>query len=165
MTPHQLRALDVFREYADAGFSPTAREVGLRLSLSTSTARDVLNKLVESGHLNREHGKRRGLSIAGRPDVRLASTDALTAELARRGQFVERRAPQPRASRGRQSCAADTCGIAVPRGHLFCRTHWFKLPRELQSAIMGAFRAQDVPLYQELVGRARDIADNCGSVM
>lgn len=165
MTPHQLRALDLFREYADAGFSPTAREVGTRLSLSTSSARDVLNRLVESGHLNRERGKRRGLSLADRPDLRLASTAALAAELKRRGKDGALYRPQPRASRGRQSCTADTCGIAVQPGHLFCRAHWLRLPDDLRRSIFAAFKAGDTRRYQELVARARDIADNCGSVM
>ena len=164
MTPQQLKALDFFREcQLRGGVTPTVRELARCLSLaSTSSAQRLVDRLVASGHLLREPNKARGLRVAEMPDLRLAPTDALRAELARRGETLDAlRAPARRAYGRKASCAADTCGAEVPFGHLFCRPHWFSLPRDLQEGLKQANARGDRDQYQELLVQARDIADGC----
>lgn len=167
MTPLQLQVLDYVRELSDGGISPSVRQIAARIGAkSPSTAQRVIEGLVRDGHLARRPGSTRSLRLADQPDLRRATSDALRAELARRGETTEAlRVPEARAYGRRISCAADTCGIAVQRGHLFCRTHWFALPDDLRAGILGAFRARDTARYQQLVGQARDIADGCTGVI
>jgi len=167
MTPQQQRTLDLVRLYSENGLALSYREIAQQMSLSsTSAVARLVDRLVASGHLTRSPGRARSLALAGCPDLSIATTSALRAELARRGE-AERapRAPERRATRGQPTCAADTCGTAVQRGHLFCYRHWSALPRELQSRIFAAHRAGDTKRYQQLVGEARDIADACRGVL
>lgn len=167
MTPRQIEVLDLVRELGDHGLTPTVRQIGERVGISSpSGVQRVLDALVREGRLERTPGTPRSLRVAGRPDLRLASTNALRAELARRGETLEALSTaEPRAYGGRASCAADTCGAAVQRGHLFCRTHWFRLPARLREDILAAFARRDTARYQELVAQARDIADGCGGAL
>lgn len=168
MTPRQLEVFEFFREcQLRGGVTPTRRELQRRFQLaSLSSIQRLIDALVASGHLVREPGKSRGLRVADMPDLRLAPTDALRAELARRGETLDAlRAPSRLAYGRKPACAADTCGAEVPFGHLFCRPHWFALPRDLREALKQANARGDRERYQELLFQARDIADGCPGVM
>lgn len=56
-----------------------------------------------------------------------------------------------RRCRGKSMCDAPGCSVAITRGKLMCRDHWFALPRPLREAIGSAWRE----------GRIRDWSANC----
>ena len=164
MTDLQLRTLEFIREQlAATGGSPTIAEIDGHLG-TRRRANDLVTALVRMGKLTREHGKPRSLQLAGVPDVRLIDDATLRSEAARRGFTMEGlQAPQRLAfGRGAVSCASDCCQVEVPRGHLFCRPHWFDLPESLRTEILAAFRANDAARYGDAVSRARDLID-CGA--
>lgn len=166
MTPRQLEALDYVRSLAEHGLSPTMQQIAQALGMaSKSGAHRVVTSLVASGHLKRKPNRQQSLTLPDLPDLRSAPSDLLRAELARRGEALDQPAPIVGGWRGRVTCAADTCGMTVPRGHLFCRRHWFKLPLQLRDDILRTHASRDRARYQELVAEARDIADACGGVL
>ena len=162
MSPLQLKLLDWVRPLLQEGLSPTLQQIADGLELSNkSRAHGLVASLIASGHLTRVPNKPRSLALAGVPDLRAAPSDFLRAELARRGEALVE--PAGRRATGQQvTCAADTCGMAVQRGHLFCRRHWFALPHQLRDDLLRAHAARDTRRYQHLVAEARDIADACG---
>lgn len=164
MTPRQLRTLDFVREMLANGISPSVREIAKCLNLTVSGTQAHIQALVEAGALERGPNKVRNLRLPGIPDMRTIPSEVLAAELARRGMTLaslDTRAPR---AVGRQvTCAADTCGAVVQRGHLMCRRHWFTLPPKLRTDILGAFGRKDVEAYQHHVATARDLIDGCGA--
>lgn len=40
---------------------------------------------------------------------------------------------------GQGTCAA--CPASIPKGHLMCRTHWFRVPMDLRGRVLGALDA------------------------
>lgn len=166
MTPRELQTLDYIRLRLENGVQPTFREIANSLNLSgPSYAFRLVEGLIERGHLYRAPGRHRSLTLPGMPDLKAATSDALRAELARRGELIETRERHLPAYGRAASCAADTCGAAVRRGHLFCRPHWFALPHPLRDDILRAHAARDTRRYQTLVAEARDVADACGGVL
>jgi hypothetical protein len=49
--------------------------------------------------------------------------------------------------------------MQVKPGQLFCLTHWRAIPHDLQRGILAAHRRRDIVDYEQLLTRARDIAD------
>ncbi len=172
MTPNQQEALDFIRERIDvAQLSPTLEEIANRVRVSRAGAWKIVGALEEQGYLRRRTGKRRGIELAGRVDLRAVGTNAILAELARRGVTTgaltrpERRAFR----RGDVTCAADCCDIVVKRGHAFCLGHWRSISPGTQRALLASHRQAvdsgdpvDATRYQEVFGRARDEASSCG---
>jgi hypothetical protein len=167
MSPHQVQTLDFVRErIAGAGYCPTYREIAAEVGTTPSYAHRLVAELVDAGKLRRRPGARRGLELADRADLRGVPSDALRDELARRGETLGALSREPRAYGRNPGCAADTCGAAVERGHLFCRTHWFALDRDLRDGLLTAHsRARrtrspaDASAYQALLTQARDAID------
>lgn len=159
MTPRQLEVLDWVREFiADSGVAPTVRMVAERFDCGVSSAHRMLGELIAAGKLGRRSGKDRALFVPDLPDMRVVPTDSLVAELKRRGVAVigERRMAY---GRGARTCSADTCGEAVKVGMLFCRRHWFMLPRDLQDGLKRTHNAGEALRFQALLTTARDIVD------
>lgn len=168
MTPRQLEALDFVRDRITlAGFAPTVREIGRHLGISSpSSVARLLEGLSDAGHIRLANGRHRGIELAGQPDLRAASIDAIRAELARRGETLESLQAQSSVGMARHAaCAADTCGVRVQPGRLFCLTHWRALPGDLQRDLLAAHRRRDLRRFQELLVQARDIADGCGGAL
>lgn len=162
MTPNELQALDLIRErLAVAGFAPTYRELATEIGVTLSGAHRCVDALVDAGAVKRIPAKSRGLAIADLPDMRPVPTDVLRAELARRGiSFAALNPAAPRAIGHEVTCAADTCGTVVQRGHLMCLTHWRALPlalrdRILRNNVRGSERA-----FTAAVTEARDLIDS-----
>ncbi len=42
----------------------------------------------------------------------------------------------------KHTCHFPTCSTACPPRHLFCRDHWYAVPREKRDAVNNAFRAR-----------------------
>jgi hypothetical protein len=161
MTPVQQRVLDAVRNLVvESACRPSLRELADYLDMGLSQTHSIVDALVRSGHLTRDPGRPRSLGVPDAPDLRSVSTSAIRAELARRGLTFEALAPKATIARGTaRSCAADTCGHAVDPGQLFCRDHWFKLPRDIQDGIRQAYARRDTGRYQDLVAEARDLCD------
>lgn len=78
-------------------------------------------------------------------------------------------------SRPTVTCAANGCGIAVKRGMLMCKGHWFSLPKPLRDNVWRTWRRafnaeyrvgidpetrlRDIAAYREAVRAARDYLD------
>jgi len=164
MTPVQLRAFDFVRDrLTEGGFSPTIKELAEELSVTESRAGDIVAALVRMGKLNKVRGSSRGLEIAGEPDLRLAGTGALQAELARRGVTMAALKEKPVPIGAGRACAATFCRRRVAPGKLYCREHWFRLPHDLQREILGAFSRRDEQAYGEAFRRAQDLLEGCAS--
>lgn len=161
MTPFQQRALDFVRHrITEVGHAPLRREIADHLRISDSGATDVIRSLEQLGKLRRTNAGSRNLELADQPDLRMAGSSALRAELMRRGEILEGLgAPRGLAPGTTKHCAADSCGASVPIGHLFCRAHWWKLPARLQDDIKDAHARRDRRRYQSAIAEARDIAD------
>lgn len=43
------------------------------------------------------------------------------------------------AGHGKHACMPGQCPVMVPNSQLFCRTHWYKLPRALRNAVNAAW--------------------------
>lgn len=162
MTPHELQALDLIRErIAVAGFAPTYRELAAEIGVTLSGAHRCVDGLVCIGAVKRTPAKSRGLMIADLPDMRPVPTDVLTAELARRGVSLSALNPAaPRAIGHEVTCAADTCGTVVQRGHLMCWAHWRVLPLELRNRILRSNSTRNQRAFEHAVTEARDLIDN-----
>jgi len=164
MTPGQLQVLDCVRDMLTYDVSPSVRDIANACDISVSQAHGRIAALVDCGALERGAGKQRNLKLVGVPDLRAIPTDAIRAELARRGVILDALSTRTRRAVGHEvTCAADTCGAVVQRGHLFCRDHWFKLDEGLRHRILRAFADKDVSTYQRLVAQARDEIDGCGA--
>lgn len=162
------------RELADAGISPSYRDIAANTGLNVGAAYKLVRGLTEARHLEHTAGKHRSIRPVGHIDLRAVPAGQLRAELARRGETLDAMRTGPIAtgrSARRQSgiCAADTCGAVVPFGHLMCRTHWFALPQTLQEQLKRAHAQAcrtnsnvDIARYQRLLTKARDVADGCG---
>jgi hypothetical protein len=160
MSPLQMQVLEAVREHvAGMGFSQTRAELAEQLDVTPGTVDHLIEALIRHGQLTRLSGQARNLRIAGQPDLRLVDTASLKAELARRGETLDALTTRELPNYAGKSCAADSCQAEVRRGQLFCRTHWFSLPRDLREAILQAHRRRDLARYQELLTRARDLID------
>lgn len=87
LTPNELRALDFIRDRISAqGTAPTLEEIADALGMySRSNAHRIVESLVRHGLLIKAPGRLRGLALAAGPRLFNVPTDALRAELARRG--------------------------------------------------------------------------------
>lgn len=162
MTPFQLRALDFVRDrITELGFSPTVTEIARHLGVSYASAHQAISALVRGGSLEREPHKQRGLRMPGTIDLRQAATTDLRLELARRGVTLESLAPAPRLAFDRKTtCASYFCGELVPRGHLFCKRHWFTLPRGLRDSLVKACIVdRDEIAFEQAMTRAHDVIE------
>lgn len=161
MTPLHARVLDNVREaIAVGGLTPTIADVAKLTDTPYGTALYAVRALVEAGLLAKEKSGR-GLRLADAPDLRGVSTDELAGELARRGvtlASLDRTAPR---ALGRVvTCAADSCAVAVERGHLMCRQHWFALPPTLRERITRSNARRDRDAFARAVTEARDLIDS-----
>lgn len=141
------------RKRIEAGVGFTYQEVGDKIGMSAPGVWSHVQALVGEGQL-----VKRGQTIVlpGFVDLTGVPTDALRAELARRGVTMEAlEAPKLWWDEGR-SCAANHCQERVKRGMLMCRAHWFALPVKYRSDIMNAWGARNMEAYQEAVERARN---------
>ena len=159
MTPQQLAALDFIRfEITTFGLAPSIEEIAAKLNVGKSGAHRVVSALVAAGKLKHHRFVARGIDLADHPDLRLVDSQAMRAELARRGETVEalaKRGPIP--AKWNPGCAADGCQEPVTYGHLMCRRHWFMLPRGLQDALKAASARGDRGRFGELLVKARDL--------
>jgi hypothetical protein len=162
VSPNELQALDLIRERLSvAGYAPTYRELAAEIGVTLSGAHRCVAALVEAGAVKRTPSKTRGLAVVDLPDMRTVPTDVLRAELARRGvSFAALNPAAPRAIGHEVTCAADTCGTVVQRGHLMCLTHWRVLPHELRNRILRSNAARDQHAFGLAVTEARDLIDN-----
>lgn len=144
MTPAQLRVLDYVRDHiAVSGFAPSIEEICRDVGLAgKGHAHKLVEQLVSGGYLLKAPGKKRGLSLADTPDMRGIDSAVLLAELRRRGlvpgAFVE---DMPRRVAGAVSCAVNSCGTPVERGHLFCREHYWAISEETRKRLFKTHRA------------------------
>lgn len=162
MTPALVKTLDMVRTRIEStGYAPTLDEIAEATGATKSRVHARIADLDRRGKLRKISNRARGIELAEVPDMRTVPSDLLRAELARRGETLSALSTGERRAYGRRavSCAADSCGIEVPKGHLFCRRHWFGLPLDLRQTILRTFAARDVNAYQDAVARARDIAD------
>ncbi|MDE0880529.1 MAG: hypothetical protein OSB00_17995, partial [Sphingomonas bacterium] len=114
--------------------------------------------------------RQRGLALTGEPDLRRASLDAIKAELARRGETLDALCrEEPRAYGRMPSCRVDSCGVAVERGKVMCRTHWFAVPHDLRGDLLASYSrarrtrsSDDARRYQDLLTEAADAAERGG---
>ncbi len=156
MTPLQLRALDFIREHVSAlGFSPTLKEIAEHCQIAPGGAPDLVRGLEQGGFIRRNSGKNRNIEVVGQIDLRTVETDALRAELARRGFTLDSLVERPMLADRGAPCAHDRCDQRVSRGKLFCRPHWFAIPQDVRDAIFRAHRAGDVHAYGDNIERAR----------
>lgn len=61
------------------------------------------------------------------------------------------------------TCAATRCGARVEKGQIFCRDHWFSLPKGLRTSLWTTFRHRLAQDYGALVRRAIDMIDERGA--
>lgn len=173
MTPTQAAVLDYYRErITRGGFVPTQVEAGQHFGVSTMRINTILRRLEEAGHLVRTPGKVRGVELAGAVSLVGVSSDAMRAELARRGELLDALNGSERVWLGRPrsygagsgTCAADGCQMEVKRGHLMCLEHRRAIPFKLQQRILTTHAAArrsrspaDAERYREAVTEARDV--------
>lgn len=157
MTPRQLKVLDLIREHITVrGYSPTFDEIAREVGSFKAQIHDDVEALVDNGLLNRQPRRRRGLTLPGTSDLRPVPTEALQAELARRGVTLGAldRAPRPM-GRGIAFCAADGCDEVVQRGHLMCYPHWSLLSRDTQDGLKRAHARRDIGAFSALMLQAK----------
>lgn len=153
MTPQQARAYDFIRdELAAAGVAPSYQEIARYLGLaSKGSAHRIVDRLIDEGKLVRggAPGAARKLRLPDAPDLTVVPTEALQAELMRRGAAIGalsvRRVPM--VGRIGATCAHDGCGTGVKPGMLYCREHWFAIPFGVQEALKRAHATRDVQAY------------------
>lgn len=89
MTPHQIALLDLIRDAIErTGVAPSYDELAQKLGLrSRGSTHTMVDRLIRDGHLVRLTNQHRGLALPG-VDLRGASTQALEAELTRRGHHA-----------------------------------------------------------------------------
>lgn len=161
MTPRELELLDYLRDFMAQGLSPTITMIAAQMNVSRSRAQQLVDQLIAKGSLVRADGHHRGLRLADVPDLRPIATEVLAAELARRGVTMASLNPRaPMAVGHQRTCAADTCGAAVQRGHLMCRPHWGALPTTLRERILRSNAARDRQAFERAVTEARDLIDS-----
>ncbi|MFZ5748238.1 MAG: LexA family protein [Pseudomonadota bacterium] len=87
MTRLDLAVLDYVRTHIErTGVAPTIREIGAAVGKrGIRVIYDSLDRLVAAGKLERARQRTRGLSLVDAPDLTIATTEALKAELGRRG--------------------------------------------------------------------------------
>jgi len=155
-TDLQERVFAFIRDQIEAlGFSPTMREIAERFDISGSQARSTIDALIRQRRIERTPVAHRNLCVAGVPDLRGAGTEALRAELARRGVTMDAMAATRPIMTGR-SCAAHACDVRVRPGMLMCRDHWFQVTKSTRDLIMASWSARDMETYQLAVEEARD---------
>ena len=94
MTPRQAELLRIVERHIMAtGMAPTYDEMRDALGVSgKSVVHGLIDELIGDGRLIRRPGKARGLDLAPRSDggvgIRQVTSDALRAELARRGELA-----------------------------------------------------------------------------
>lgn len=175
MTPRELEALEFVRErLAARGVSPSYREIEAELGLkSLSGVQRIVNALVSRGELVRHRNRARGLTLGNVPDLRVVPTDALHAELARRGETPGAFTQPVRRAASRQDvpCACDCCSIVVEPGSAFCREHWYAIDKTLRDEMLGAHAAyrrlqsrENEARYQTAFFAAREQANAFGRV-
>lgn len=162
MTPDQRQLLDVARELiAVAEVSPTVPQMARYVDRPVRSARRDVEALIAGGHLRRGEGRPFGLRLPPLPDLSHVPDGALAGELARRGKTLASLEPRAPSAVGYQrTCAADSCGVAVRRGHLMCREHWFALSPELRTRILRTNAARDRGGFERAVTQARDLIDS-----
>lgn len=159
MTPKEIQALDYIRGcITRGGFSPTLDGVAQHVGASKTTAHGLVSALVDAGYLTRTPGKKRGLELVGVTDLRATDSEALRAELARRGETPGALSrPERRAVHGREvTCAADCCTVIVRWGHPFCITHWRAIGPETQRALFDAKRVAELTGFDADLARLQD---------
>ncbi|MFZ5749064.1 MAG: hypothetical protein ACOY45_15575 [Pseudomonadota bacterium] len=157
MTRLDLQVLDYVRTHIErTGVAPTIREIGAAVGQrGMRGVYNSLSRLIEEGRLRRSPNRSRGLSLADAPDLAAATTEALKAELGRRGvtgAALER--PERVAIGPAYHCAVAGCGEEVPMGHAFCLSHW----RAIMPQTRQRFLDQHAQLRRMRAGRARDMA-------
>jgi len=154
-TARQNQIFEFVRDHIGRhGFAPTIREIGEVFDLNPGGVAKAIDALVGQKRLVKKLAGSRNLAIAGEVDLQPVTTEALWAELARRGETFDAMA-EPRVIGGR-ACAADRCREQVRPGQLMCRAHWFKLPGNYRTAIMGAWSGRHLQAYGEAVTAARN---------
>ncbi|MFZ5746551.1 MAG: LexA family protein [Pseudomonadota bacterium] len=157
MTRLDLQVLDYVRTHIErTGVAPTIREIGAAVGKrGIRSIYNSLDRLVAAGKLERARQLARGLSLVGATDLTTATTEALKAELGRRGvtgAALER--PERVAIGPARHCAVAGCGEEVPMGHAFCLSHWRAISPGSQRALMDAHGW----VRRLRSGRERDIA-------
>lgn len=164
MTPVQLKAYDFIREMIAAGCPPSYEEIATAIGCrSKGNVGRIVERLIQQGKLVRTASHVRGLALPDMVDLKDAPTDALRAELARRGETLDALA-RPRPLRGDATCAANRCGEQIHRGMLFCRRHWFLLSLSLQHDLKAKWAARELPAFQADLDSAREYLDRRESV-
>lgn len=157
MTKREREVMAFIRDRLDRiGVAPNLQEIGERFDFTKARACVIVNAIVEQGLLEREHRGTSGLRLPGHVDLTGIGTEQLRAELARRGVTLDALAePQALFNEGK-ACAANHCRERVKQGQLFCRPHWFKLPRDYQCDITRAWARRHSEAFQEALERARN---------
>jgi hypothetical protein len=162
VSPLQSRVFEFVRDRCAAGLPPTGKEIGEALGISDAHARTAVQTLIRAKKLGRNEALKRGLFVPGGTDLRAISTQELVLELERRGEkWGALDSPSDRAFGREKTCAADTCGEVVKVGMLFCRSHWFLLPRDLRTALLESYFSRNKLRFQEALTQARDTIDGC----
>lgn len=157
-TSNQERAFEFVRDHLEgAGIAPTIAEVAEHLGVEPSTARSIVAALTRQNRVVKTSARARNLAIAGEFDLTSIGTEAMRAELARRGVSFDA-LDTPRLFGGR-SCAARGCISSVRPGMLMCRPHWLALPKHRRDTIMAAWPARHVQAYRDAVAAAIDFLD------
>lgn len=142
MTPVESRALDYVVDFhSRAGLSPTYDEIASHLGVrSRSHAHRIIEQLISQGLLCKLNSRPRGIAPVNAPNLRAATTEALQAELARRGVTLGAlsRGDQAVIGRGSHSCAMEGCFVSVRPGHAFCLSHWRMISPATQSELLAA---------------------------
>jgi hypothetical protein len=164
MTPLQHRVFGMVRDIlAACGSAPTTVSLDEQLGLETGTARRVVWLLIARGKLTTEDGTLRTLRLPAGPDLSSCGTDALRAELARRGETFDALQPRPVGMNEGRECAASACHERVEPGMLMCKRHWWQLPVALQRRIRSAFSGRNRAGYASAVRDAIDHVDHQGA--
>ncbi|WP_066477423.1 MULTISPECIES: LexA family protein [unclassified Sphingomonas] len=162
MSPRQAAVLTFVRDHIGRfGEAPTLREIGEAIGVSTPGAKGLVDALVADGRLLKTRARHRAIELPDTIDLRGVTSEAMEAELARRGFTLAALDDGRGVGLGprTRTCAASSCHREVSRGQLFCRAHWFDLPAHLREGIHRAHSRRDRAAYQQLVGEARDLVD------
>ena len=54
---------------------------------------------------------------------------------------------------GAERCPVPRCGAERKRGHIMCRRHWLRVPREARAEANGAWRQWQAALAKRRAGR------------
>lgn len=157
MSPREQQALDVLREHIEAGLDLSMTALGRRLGVSRQRASAIVEDLRRDGLIERSPRRARAFRLPGQVNLRGVSSRMLLAELARRGETIDTLAGDTALSLApdAQHCAHDGCGVAIGRGKLFCRRHWFQLPLDVRERLLRAFADRDEADYAEVFSEAK----------